>query len=57
MKKVVGLLVLLVFVQQLATAQKNEITWYSFEEAIEKTTKNGFSGCLHRLVWLVQKNG
>jgi|TARA_R110002049_G_scaffold129938_1_gene288018 thioredoxin-related protein len=39
MKKVVGLLVLLVFVQQLATAQKNEITWYSFEEAIQKTAE------------------
>ncbi|EPR65633.1 thioredoxin family protein [Cyclobacterium qasimii] len=40
MKKIVGLVVLLVFVQQLANAQKNSIEWHSFEEVIEKTAEN-----------------
>ncbi|WP_339926059.1 DUF255 domain-containing protein [uncultured Cyclobacterium sp.] len=38
MKKVIGLIVLLVFVQQLSKAQ-NSIEWHSFEEVIEKTAE------------------
>ena len=40
MKKVVGLIVMLVFIQQFSFAQKESINWHSFEEVIEKTAAN-----------------
>jgi len=40
MKKIVGFILLLVFVQQYAKAQEKAITWHSFEEVIGKTAEN-----------------
>ena len=40
MKKVVGLIGMLVFIHQISFAQKESINWYSFEEVIEKTAAN-----------------